>query len=258
MTKKLRLNPPRRVTVVDSIIEQIVAQIKDGTLQAGDKLPSERQLMSMLGVSRSSVREAIQGLAAMDLVEARPGDGTFIKEHGPSFGLDMDIETLSDVLQKKMRHHLNQARLLLEEQIVTLAAENIDQESKQDILNALEFYETNLRSWSGYDETNPASVGAWSGHDQVHLAIARATGNPILVHVLKLLLEMVPLSLRDKGFLDTSHEEITHQLHMEGVFHHGFCHAVIEGDAQAALEWMIQHAEFEGQVIDHYYDNLST
>ena len=67
------------MTLVESIIEQIVTQIHDGNLQPNDRLPSERQLIDMLGVGRSSVREALQGLSAMGLVEIRPGDGTFVE-----------------------------------------------------------------------------------------------------------------------------------------------------------------------------------
>jgi len=78
---KITLKQPRKITLVASIVEQLVENIQNGTLQPGDKLPSERQLIEMLRVGRSSVREALQGLVMMGLVEIRPGQGTFVKHN---------------------------------------------------------------------------------------------------------------------------------------------------------------------------------
>ena len=53
--------------------------ISQGELKPGDRIPSERELAAMLGVSRPSVREAIMVLDAMGLVEARQGGGTYVR-----------------------------------------------------------------------------------------------------------------------------------------------------------------------------------
>jgi len=241
----LKLQPPRRVTIVESIIEQIVSLIQDGTLKPGDKLPSERKLMEMLSVSRSTVREALQGLAAMGLMEGRIGEGTFVKETKPHLNLDMDIATLSSTLQKEMRHHLNQARLILEQDIVTLAAEKVSEEARQVILQALEDYE--LHSEFASEEEG------WSAHDHLHLTIAEVTGNPILVQILGNLLELVPDSLRQMGARHGTPEKIAEQAETERSIHRQLCEAVIRGDAPAAREWMRRHAESERKVIDAYY-----
>src|SRR6187549_1095214 len=76
----LFLEQPRKVTVVESIVEQLVRQIQAGRLKPGDKLPSERQLIDMLNVGRSSIREALQGLAAIGVVESRAGQGSFVSQ----------------------------------------------------------------------------------------------------------------------------------------------------------------------------------
>jgi len=203
----------------------------------------------MLGVSRSSVREALQGLAAMDLVETRPGEGTFVKEPKHYFGLDMGIETLSSALQKEMRHHLNQARLVLEQGIVSLAAEQITEASSKALLQALQVYEAPLEAVSSEE-------GNWSGHDQLHLAIAEATGNPILVRILHTLLDLVPMTLRNKGSLNSTSEEAARRLEVERNIHRQMCEAVIRGDGPDACEWMARHAEHEEQIINHYYGSL--
>ena len=62
----------------DQVREGITAMIRAGQLQNGDKLPTETQLASMFGVGRSSVREAVQSLVGLGLVEMRPGRGAFV------------------------------------------------------------------------------------------------------------------------------------------------------------------------------------
>jgi len=240
----LKLQPPRRVTIVESIIKQIVSLIQDRTLNPGDKLPSERKLMEMLGVSRSTVREALQGLTAMGLVEGRAGEGTFVKETKPHLNLDMDIATLSSALQREMRHHLNQARLILEQDIVTLAAEKGTEKDHQAILQALKEYEDHGPLVS--EETG------WPAHHQVHLAIAEATQNPILVLILQSLLDIVPAALQGGVAVGTP-AEVAERIETESDIHRQLCEAVVRGDAPAAREWMRRHAESEKRVIDDYY-----
>jgi GntR family transcriptional regulator, transcriptional repressor for pyruvate dehydrogenase complex len=240
----LQLVPPRKKTVVESIIEQLIEKIKDGTLQTGAKLPSERQLIDMLHVSRSSVREALQGLSAMDLIEIRPGDGTFVKELKPQFYLNLDIQSLSSVLQKQMYRHMNQARLVLESGIAELAATQINPETRQSIVEALQAYEAGATAIS--DETG------WPGHNRVHQAIAEATGNPILGQILDSLLEHIPQSLRRKTILLGTPEQVAQRVAEEKHIHTQLCHAVMKGDANMACEWIGHHAEHEEQLINSY------
>jgi adenylyltransferase/sulfurtransferase len=62
----------------------LIALIADGTIKPGERLPSERQLADKLKVGRSTMREALQSLALMDLVDIQPGRGTFVKEVDPA------------------------------------------------------------------------------------------------------------------------------------------------------------------------------
>jgi GntR family transcriptional repressor for pyruvate dehydrogenase complex len=248
MAQILQLSLPQKVTIVESIIEQVVAKIMDGTLKEGDKLPSERQLIETLHVSRSSVREALQALAAMDLVETRPGGGTVVKKPRTSFGLEMNIDTLSGKLQKEMRHHLNQARLTLELGIISLAAENITEANKEAIQKAIDAYETSVDSVSGDGE-------GWEAHDQMHLVIAEATGNPILVSILQTLLNHVPVTLRRKGQENILLEERRSHAESDLNVHRQLCESVIRGNAAEACEWMHRHFDIEEQIIDEYYGN---
>ncbi|HWC23041.1 MAG TPA: GntR family transcriptional regulator [Flexivirga sp.] len=73
------------------VVEQIKSYIQDRRLKAGDPLPTEPELMSEIGASRSSVREAIRTLSALDIVEVRHGHGTFVG----SLSLSAMIESLA-------------------------------------------------------------------------------------------------------------------------------------------------------------------
>src|SRR4051794_19809608 len=64
------------------VAARLIGLIVNGVWSPGDRIPSERQLADLLGVSRTTVREAISLLAAMNLVEKQAARGTFIKELG--------------------------------------------------------------------------------------------------------------------------------------------------------------------------------
>ena len=68
-----------RVNIAEKVFEQLRDQILQGTWKEGEKLPSEQELTETLGVSRSSVRQAIRTLADYGMVETRNGTGTYVK-----------------------------------------------------------------------------------------------------------------------------------------------------------------------------------
>ncbi|MBE9507448.1 MAG: ThiF family adenylyltransferase, partial [Chloroflexi bacterium] len=74
------IRPVVRGTLVQSVAARLVSLIAGGTFKPGDRLPSERQLAKKLQVGRSTMREALQSLALMNLVDIQPGRGTFVRE----------------------------------------------------------------------------------------------------------------------------------------------------------------------------------
>ncbi|QLY29962.1 FadR/GntR family transcriptional regulator [Nocardia huaxiensis] len=78
-----------RRTVPDEVFDQLVDTVLDGELEPGATLPAERQLAEALGVSRPTVREALQRLAHTGLVEVRQGGGTTVRDFRRFGGLDM-------------------------------------------------------------------------------------------------------------------------------------------------------------------------
>jgi GntR family transcriptional repressor for pyruvate dehydrogenase complex len=81
--------PVRRQSVAAGVFEQLSAQILDGRLVAGEALPAERSLTESFGVNRQAVREALQRLHQLGLVEIRHGGTTRISDFRHQAGLDL-------------------------------------------------------------------------------------------------------------------------------------------------------------------------
>jgi DNA-binding FadR family transcriptional regulator len=83
------LKPVTRRSVSDQVFDQVLGEVMDGGLVAGEQLPSERQLAEVLGVSRPAVREALQRMAQARLVEVRHGGGATVRDFRKHGGLDL-------------------------------------------------------------------------------------------------------------------------------------------------------------------------
>lgn len=80
--------PDSRVPVTDEAIEKIKAMIVGGELAPGSRLPREAQLAERLGLSRSSLREAVRALSLIRVLDVRQGDGTYVTSLEPSLLMD--------------------------------------------------------------------------------------------------------------------------------------------------------------------------
>jgi GntR family transcriptional regulator, transcriptional repressor for pyruvate dehydrogenase complex len=83
------LQPIARRSVTDEVFAQLSAEVLNGDLAAGENLPSERRLAEVLGVSRPSVRQALQRLATAGLVDVRHGDATTVRDFRRTAGLSL-------------------------------------------------------------------------------------------------------------------------------------------------------------------------
>ncbi|MPY98629.1 MAG: GntR family transcriptional regulator [Actinophytocola sp.] len=114
-----------RRSVTDEVFDQLLADMIDGELAAGEPLPSERRLAEVLGVSRPAVREAIQRMTHAGLVQVRQGGGTVVKDYRQHAGLDLLPRLLSPSGQPdpKVVRSILEARLHVGPKIAMLAAE---------------------------------------------------------------------------------------------------------------------------------------
>jgi GntR family transcriptional repressor for pyruvate dehydrogenase complex len=113
----------RRSSTAERIVENLITIIKHRNLKVGDKLPSERQLCEMIGVSRPILREALRALQVMNIIDIRQGAGAYIKSLEPE-----DVVEHLDIvfhLDSSLYHDLYEARRVIEASIAAMAAEKI-------------------------------------------------------------------------------------------------------------------------------------
>ncbi len=118
-TAELSLVRPTRRKLTQVVAEQLLTEIRSRRLAPGTRMPSERELMASMGVGRSTVREALKTLVALDVIEVRHGQGQFI---GDGHKTQQVPTSLVAALEKAKSHELFEARLMVETGIAGLAA----------------------------------------------------------------------------------------------------------------------------------------
>jgi GntR family transcriptional repressor for pyruvate dehydrogenase complex len=129
--------PVRVGKVYAIVIDQVRHLIDSGTLVPGDRLPPERELCKMLGVSRASVRQAISAMEAMNMVEIRQGDGTYVARANESRDV---FRAFSEFLSKELISPIEivEARMSLEPLLARLCAERATRGQIEDIKHAMQ------------------------------------------------------------------------------------------------------------------------
>jgi len=115
---------PRKGTVTQRAIERIKAMIAEGRLEPGQRLPAERDLASDLGISRSSVREAIRALTVLGVLEARHGSGIYVTRLRAGDLLET-FGVVADLSRGERLAELLEVRRVLESAATALAAARI-------------------------------------------------------------------------------------------------------------------------------------
>lgn len=117
------ISPIAKYGMSEMLVEKLLGFVTAGRLQAGDKLPSERDLAERFGVSRPTVREALRALSVLGVIEIRHGGGAFVSALKATdlLGPLNFFLSLSDVSVEK----LYQARCLIEGEICALAATRV-------------------------------------------------------------------------------------------------------------------------------------
>lgn len=174
-----------RIRIADQIAEQLEAMIAEGGLKAGDRLPAERQLAERLGVSRPSLREAIQKLISKGLLCSRPGGGTYVKNpREPGFA-DPLISLFRE--NPEYRFDVLEIRHALDSNAAFYAALRATDEDKQRIR---ERFNTMIALHGSDDPMDEARADA-----AFHLAIVEASHNLVLLHVMRGLFELLQNSI---------------------------------------------------------------
>ena len=223
---------------IKRITEEIVTQIRDhianGGLKAGDRLPSERDMAQQLGVSRPTVREALQVLEHTGFVQIIQGSGTFIRDIGK--------RSLTDPLQalivgSDQRYcDVYEFRNAIETWAVGQAAQRVEPDDVEQLGSIIDAMKQRRADGKPVAELD----------SEFHMAIAQACHNTIYFHVAKTILHLVTEVTR------ISHEELfLSEEDQAGLLadHEAIYNAVKDGDPDQARQLMQMHLDRVTQKI---------
>jgi GntR family transcriptional repressor for pyruvate dehydrogenase complex len=165
----MTLAPARRTRLAEHVAEQIIDLVKQQALRPGERLPTESELMERMEVGRSTVREALRGLAVLGLLEIRQGQGTFVKAPPASDGTT-SMAAIFTALSRGLTEELLEARAIIEVRMTALAARRATAED----LAALDRVVEESRG------AIAAGLSCAALSAQFHLCVARAAHNDVL------------------------------------------------------------------------------
>lgn len=226
-------SPIKNTKVYELVFEQIKYMVANGTLKKGDKLPSERELVEQLQVSRTSIREALRALQIIGLVECRQGEGNYIRQ---KFENSL-FEPLSIMfmLQESNPIEIIEVRRIIEIEAVRMAAPKITDEQ----LESLDTLVKNFKD-SKSEETNVKI------DKKFHYEIAQASGNFLLLSILNVISELIDSFIADarrRIIVDENNIELLakqHEAVLDGLKNH---------NSQSAAEAMKRHLDFANEYM---------
>lgn len=197
--------------IYEQVADIILEQIKAGDYQVGDKLPSIQKIGKQYGVSVASVREALNALRTIGIIEMKQGYGTFIKQTEPTFfELGDKFTSLSQIKE------LLELREIVESATVEKAALYRTEEDLVELKQALV-------------EMGQAVIDGTSGEKadlEFHLAIAKAAKNTLLVELLNNISELMRNSMEEtrKIFIYSKQKTMNKLLEEHDVIYQAILH----------------------------------
>jgi len=225
-------SPAVQVSVAESIYNQLLTAIRNGELLPGSKLPPERDLMKQFHVGRSSLREALRALTLEGVIAVRPGSGSYIKA-GNHLAL-ADYQALALAVEQQTIEHLAEAREFLEAGAARLAAVRRDGRDLQALQSALAKMQASAAK---------ADVETFTSADiDFHMAVAKATHNPVVAKLFKHIGELLVRSLR------RSNADVT-TLSAAASRHAAILAAITDGDRERAAQATIANLAAAREIL---------
>lgn len=230
MTTESSWQPVRKVRTHEQVLEQIEAKILDGELHAGARLPSERELVEALGVSRNSVREALRALEAMGIIDANTGSG---RDSG-SIVTGRSTAALSNLLRLHMAlaqislADLVEIRVQLERNAASSAATQCAAEDIEHLRSLLEAMRAEDLDYERFNELDT----------EFHVSIAQVSRNALAADLMQALRDAVKSEMTAvfTGLVDW--RAVSRGLVLE---HERIVSAIEQGDGKAAADLVDDH-----------------
>ncbi|MGO1502630.1 MAG: GntR family transcriptional regulator [Marinobacter sp.] len=237
---------PRRLS--DTIVEKLETMILEGGLKPGERLPAERALAEQFGVSRPSLREAVQKLVAKELLISRQGGGNFVSDKlGSSFS-----DPLLVLLESRPEVHrdLLEFRHTLEADCAYYAALRATEVDRQHLQTAFDTLQACYGASSSRAEEGAADAS-------FHMAIAEASHNMVLLHTMRGLFDMLKRNVvTNIGGMYELQSETRERLVNQ---HSALFSAIMNACPDDARHIASQHIRYVQEVLaDNHEENVRT
>lgn len=223
----------RSGNISEAVADKIMAMIADGRLAPGQRLPGERQLAEQMGVSRVSVRAALQKLKTRGFLDAVQGGGTRVIAADPV--MDPALTELVRLNHDNLRD-LAELRMVLE----MWAARRAARSASPAALDEMEAIMAAMAADGGRGKSR--------GDDDMrfHLAIAKASGSTVFMHIVSVIRDILKQNVEFHRYEMLNSKADDRQI----LAHHAaILEAIKAGDPDAAAEAMRQHLTW---VLSHY------
>jgi GntR family transcriptional regulator, transcriptional repressor for pyruvate dehydrogenase complex len=236
----LDLQPVQRRRAYEEVVDQIRREILAGRLKVGDRLPGERQLSDMLGVSRASVREAMRVLERLSIIRARTGTGpdsgsVVIAEVGDAFS---DALLMHTALEKVSLDEVVDVRCMVESYAARAAAvgsPHADLSEARAMLERMHQPDLDPQAYLALDAA-------------FHLAICEASGNRLVAFLMRSIRDVVQLTLGKIFTGAPDWERMRAEVTRE---HAEILEAIVAGEGDRAADLLCAH-------INRSYERLRT
>jgi GntR family transcriptional repressor for pyruvate dehydrogenase complex len=225
----------------DFVVEEIQRMISSGEIEPGQKLPNQYAFSSQLGVSRTSLREALSVLSRLGVIEQKPRLGTIVKSKiDPLYSEYLTPPLISD---QRATTELLEARRYIEIDAVELAVKNASSEEIKNLEKLIEKMTVSVKrkNISDYTECDAA----------LHFLIAKASHNRFIVHTY--------INIRGimEQYIRESFVVFPWMLGQTLKYHAGIVEAIKTRSLKKAKTRMKKHIIQTQKVIEEYYRSLS-
>jgi DNA-binding FadR family transcriptional regulator len=214
----------RRRNMSQVVADELLRRIDSGEYAVGDRAPTERELMDMFAVGRSTAREAVRVLVAADILDVRPGRGPVVLRMSDEAQSQLDPLGLSVLLEDRSLAHLYEFRLLVETDCAANAAFRAEPAEISQLTSLLREFRIAVTKDQPTYELDV----------QFHLAVARASHNEVYVAVLEAVTERLA---RSRAITDT----VPGARELAVLGHNEICAAIQHRDAEAGRKAMQRH-----------------
>jgi GntR family transcriptional repressor for pyruvate dehydrogenase complex len=219
-----------REAISDQITDRILSLIREQQLRPGDRLPAERELATLMNVSRATVREALRSLSMMNVIELRHGSGTYVTSLEPQLLVENFALVFS--LTDHSFLQLIEAREIIEPGATALATGRISDDEIAELEDILERSRECLRN-------HPADFPQLD--IEFHTKIAEASGNVLLMRIMQAITQMSIASSQRTAVTDVGYS--TTRIERAIRMHQSVLDAIKARDPELARSRMLEHLQ---------------